>query len=155
MEHPESTARIAGHPIHPLLIPFPIVFFVSTLACDLAYWWTGNTGWATAAIWLLGAGIVMSVFAALTGVMDFAGDRRVRDLSDSWQHAIGNVIVVLLAIVSWYWRYVNDPAAALPVGLTLSIVMALLLLFTGWKGGELVYRHHVAVQDDDVTSSLR
>lgn len=151
MPNPESTAQIAGHPIHPMLVPFPIAFFVATLGCDLAYWWTGNPSWTTAALWLLGAGIVTAVFAALTGVLDFAGDKRIRDISDAWHHAIGNVIAVTLAIASWIWRYTHDASAVVPVGLTLSVVIALLLLFTGWKGGELVFRHRVAVQDADRT----
>jgi uncharacterized membrane protein len=55
--NPRSTASIAGHPIHPMLIPFPIAFFISTFVCDLVYWQTANASLATAAIWLLGAGI--------------------------------------------------------------------------------------------------
>jgi len=84
MPNPQSTAKIAGHPIHPMLIPFPIAFFVSTLVCDLAFWRTGNPIWATAALWLLGTGIVMATLAAAAGLTDFLGDRRIRDLTDAW-----------------------------------------------------------------------
>ena len=55
MPNPKSTLQIAGHPIHPMLIPFPIAFFVATFVCDLAFWGTGNPMWATGAVWLLGA----------------------------------------------------------------------------------------------------
>ena len=74
MSNPKSTASIAGHPIHPMLIPFPIAFFVATFVCDLAYWQTANTAWATAATWLLGAGLVMAALAAVAGLTDFLGD---------------------------------------------------------------------------------
>ena len=67
MTNPKSTASIAGHPIHPMLIPFPITFFVSTFVCDIVYWQTANTAWATAGIWLLGAGIVMGGWPPLWG----------------------------------------------------------------------------------------
>ena len=67
MSNPKSTASIAGHPIHPMLIPFPIAFFVATFVCDLAYWQTSNAAWATAAIWLLGAGLIMAALAARGG----------------------------------------------------------------------------------------
>lgn len=61
--NPRSTARISGHPIHPMLIPFPVAFFVATFAVDLVYLANGEAGWASAAIWLLGAGLVMAILA--------------------------------------------------------------------------------------------
>jgi uncharacterized membrane protein len=76
MANPRSTASIAGHPIHPMLIPFPIAFFTATLACDVAYWVTRNDAWPTAAMWLLGAGIIMAAVAAVVGLVDVVGDRR-------------------------------------------------------------------------------
>jgi uncharacterized membrane protein len=81
MANPVSTANIFGHPIHPMLIPFPIAFFVATFVCDLVFWQTGNAIWITAATWLLGAGIVMAALAAMAGLTDFLGDQRIRDLS--------------------------------------------------------------------------
>src|SRR5215213_5306857 len=55
--NPQSTAQIAGHPLHPMLIPFPVAFFVATFAADLVYMRNGDTGWAIATQWLLGAGL--------------------------------------------------------------------------------------------------
>jgi uncharacterized membrane protein len=75
MTNPRSTAQIAGHPIHPMLIPFPIAFFVSTFLCDLAYWKTANTMWSTASLWLLGAGLIMAALAAVMGLIDVMGDQ--------------------------------------------------------------------------------
>src|SRR5262245_35725255 len=96
MSNPKSTASIAGHPLHPMLIPFPIAFFVSTFVCDLAYWQTSNGAWATAATWLLGAGLVMAALAALAGLVDFFGEPRIRALNAVWWHAGGNVLMVLV-----------------------------------------------------------
>lgn len=146
--NPVSSANLGGHPIHPMLIPFPIVLFLATLFCDVAYWLTGQAGWTTAAIWLLGLGLIGAAAAALAGLTDFMGDSRIRDLSDAWQHAIGNVVAVLISAFSWYWRYRYGAAGVLPVGVICSIIVALILLFTGWKGGDLVYRHRVAVYDE-------
>jgi len=78
MTNPRSTASIAGHPIHPMLIPFPIAFFVATFVCDVVFWQTSNAMWATAAVWLLGAGIVMAALAALAGLPDVLGEPRIR-----------------------------------------------------------------------------
>ena len=58
--NPRSTAQIADHPIHPMLIPFPIAFFVGTFVCDLVYWQTNSAAWAQATPWLLGAGLIMA-----------------------------------------------------------------------------------------------
>ena len=102
--NPQSTAKIANHPIHPMLIPFPIAFFVATFLCDVAFWRTGNAQWATGAIWLLGAGLVMAALAAVAGLTDFLGDQRIRDLSDAWWHAGGNVVVVLIELYNFYTR---------------------------------------------------
>ena len=88
------------------------------------------------------------MFAAITGLIDFLGDARIRALSEAWQHAIGNVIAVLISLFSFYWRYRYGAAAAvLPTGLICSLIVAGIILFTGWKGGEMVYRHRVAVYD--------
>jgi uncharacterized membrane protein len=133
--------------MHPMLIPFPIAFFVATLACDIGFWATGNDIWATVAIWLLGAGLIMGALGGLAGLGDFTGDGRIREISAGWHHAIGNVIVVLIQIFSFFERYVYGTSAVLPIGIICSAVVVCILLFTGWKGWEMVYRHRVAVYD--------
>ena len=75
MPNPKSTASIAGHPIHPMLIPFPIAFFIGAFVCDIAYWQTTNASWATAAIWLIGAGLVTAALAAVVGLIDLVIER--------------------------------------------------------------------------------
>ena len=151
MANPQSTVKIAGHPIHPMLIPFPIAFFVSTFVCDLVYWQTGYAAWATAATWLLGAGLVMAVLAALVGLTDVLGDQRIRALNDAWWHAGGMVIVVLIELYNWYARYEQGTAAVVPEGLVLSLIVVCILLFAGWKGWEMIYRHRVGVMDETAT----
>ena len=146
-DHPHSTAKIGGHPIHPMLIPFPIVFLISTLFCDIAYWFTAGAGWATAAIWLLGASLVTAAAAAVAGFTDFLGSERIRAMSDAWQHMIGNVIAVVLALVSFGLRFAyGAEAMVLPWGLLLSLAIVAILLFTGWKGGEMVYVRGVGME---------
>jgi uncharacterized membrane protein len=146
--NPKSTASIMGHPIHPMLIPFPIVFLVTALVTDLAFWSTGNPAWATVSMWLLGAAIIMALVAALAGFTDFLGDARIRNINDAWLHMIGNLIAVVLALINWCIRYRSGAAAGVfPWGIWISLVTVLLLLFNGWKGWEMVYRHHVGVSD--------
>ena len=145
--NPRSTAKIGDHPIHPMLIPFPIVFFVSTFVADLVYLSNDDAGWARASVWLLGAGLVGALAAALAGFADFFGDKRVSKIGDAWQHMIGNLAAVGLQAVNFYLRYEDPQTAIAPAGVILSGVVVVLLLFNGWKGWNLVYRHHVGVAD--------
>jgi uncharacterized membrane protein len=145
--NPRSTASIAGHPIHPMLIPFPIAFFIAAFVCDLVFWGSGDPGWVTATLWLLGAGVIMAALAAAAGLTDVLGDARIRNLTDAWLHAGGNVLVVLIELYNWYTRYEYGPAAVLPNGLIFSLIVVLILLFTAWKGGEMVFRHRIGVAD--------
>ena len=147
MANPKSTAQIAGHPVHPMLIPFPIACFVLTLVSDLAFWKTSNDFWASASLWLLGIGLIMAALAAVVGLIDVLGDVQIRNLSDAWLHAGGNAVAVVIELYNWYSRYEHGRAAVIPIGLILSLVVVLILLFTGWKGWEMVYRHRVGITD--------
>ena len=146
--NPVSTANVAGHPLHPMLVLFPVAFLVGALASDLAFWGTGNDFWAQASMWLIGAGLVMAAIAAIAGLTDFLGDARIRQLPDAWEHFLGNGAAVVLALINFALRYSQGAGPAIkPWGLVLSLVVTGILLFTGWKGGEMVFRHRVAVFD--------
>ena len=147
MPNPKSTAQIAGHPVHPMLIPFPIACFVLAFISDLAFWKTSSDFWASASLWLLGIGLIMAALAAVMGLADVLGDDQVRNLSDAWLHAGGNVVAVVIELYNWYSRYEHGKDAIVPTGAILSLVVVLILLFTGWKGWEMVYRDRVGVTD--------
>ncbi len=147
--NPRSTAKIAGHPLHPMLIPFPIAFFVATLATDILYLRTGRPGFADASMWLLGAGIAGALLAAVFGFVDFLSERRVRALRQAWLHMAGNLAAVVLEAVNMYLR-ASAPVRDVVTGgqAVLSAGVVVLLLFNGWMGWEMVYRGHVGVTDD-------
>jgi uncharacterized membrane protein len=137
-----STASIKGHPIHPMLVSFPIALFLSALATDIAFAVDGSAGWAEASKWLIGGGIVGALLAALAGFVDFFGNKAVRELRDAWLHMFANLTAVVLELISLLLRLADDSAAG-STGLALSVAVALILAFSGWKGGELVFRHGV------------
>jgi uncharacterized membrane protein len=130
-----------------MLIPFPIAFFVATFVCDLVFWRTGNTMWADATLWLLGAGLVMAALAAIAGLTDLVGDPRIRALNDAWWHAGGNAVAVLIELYNLFARYVQGTGAIVPTGLVLSLIVVCILLFTGWKGWDMVYRGRVGIAE--------
>jgi uncharacterized membrane protein len=146
-----TTAKLSGHPLHPLLVPLPIGFLVATFACDVAYWATDDPFWAEAAFWALVAAIVTAAIAALAGFADFFGNARIRALRDAWRHMIGNLAAVVLALVSLWLRWGDVEEAVLPWGLLISTVIVLIILYTGWKGGELAYRHRVGMLPDETS----
>ena len=143
--HPKSTAKIADHPIHPMLVPFPIVCFVLAFVVDILIS-RGDTGLFAVSKWLLGIGLLFAALAAVAGVVDFLGDDRVRRLGDALKHLIANVTAVVLELVNLVLR-LNDPEFVASTGVYISAIVVLLLLYSGWKGGNLVYRHGVGVHD--------
>ncbi len=148
MPNPRSTAQIAGHPLHPMLVVIPIACFAGTLLTDLAYWRTANLQWAVMSSWQLTIGLVVALFAVIAGLIDFLGERRIRDLSAVWIHAIGNAIALVLAIINAFVHSRDGWTSVVPTGLILSTLTVLILLVTGWMGWSLVYRHRVGVAED-------
>lgn len=146
-QNPRSTARIAGHPLHPFLIPFPMVSFIGAFAADIVYALTEETFWADAAWWLLAVGLVTALLAAATGIIDYLGDERIRRLGAARRHAIANIIVVALEGANLWQRSEGFwPPEDMSLSLILSGLATLILLYSGWMGGSLVYRHGVAVR---------
>lgn len=142
-----STVTINGHPIHPMLVPFPIAFLVGTLATDLTYWGTHDPFWARASLWLVGAGVVMGGLAAVFGLIDFLTIERARGPT-GWAHFLGNLLAVVLSLVSLLLRIGNPAAAVLPTAIILSFIVVAILLVTGWMGGELAYRLKIGVIEE-------
>jgi len=138
-----STAQIAGRPIHAMLVPFPIVCFIGTLATDIVYWQTADMMWETFSVWLLTIGLVISFFAVLAGLVDFFGSRGIRSLPSAWLHGLGNGIALIIAIINAFVHSRDGYTSVVPTGLALSAATVLIMLVTGWLGWGLVYRHRV------------
>ncbi len=144
--HP-STAAIAGHPLHPMLVPVPIGMLSAAVASDVAYAITGDGFWARASRWLLGGGMLAGLMAAVLGIIDFTTIRRARS-STGVTHAAGNATILALTGVSLLLRR-GDPRRVPVSAMALSGLAAALLTITGWLGGELSYRHGIGVILDD------
>lgn len=145
MINPRSTASIGGHPLHPMVIPFPIAAFVGAFACDIIRLQSVQPFWPTAALYLIGGGLIMAAAAAVLGLIDFFGEPKIRALSDAWWHAGANIVAVLLELYNFFGRYSGTMSQK--AGLVVSGVVVCILLFSGWKGWGMVYKHHVAVSD--------
>jgi uncharacterized membrane protein len=145
--HPRSTARVLGHPIHPMLVPYPIAFFTGALVTDIIYSRTANLLWQYFSIWLITAGLIMGGLAALAGFIDYFGDRRVRTRRPATPHMLLNVLAMVLSLVNAFVHSRDGWTAVVPEGLILSAVVTLLLMVSAWLGGSLTYRHGVGVAE--------
>jgi uncharacterized membrane protein len=143
----ETRATVAEHPVHPMLIPFPIALWIFSLASDLIYLFGfGGPVWKDIALYTMVGGIVGGVAAAIPGYIDY------RSLSDpvivrvAQMHMIINVALIILFTIDAGLRILNGTEALLPV--FLSVLGVAGLGVSGWLGGELVYVQGVAVQPD-------
>jgi len=147
--NPQSTATLGGRPLYAMLVPIPYVCFVATLITDIVYWQSAAILWADMSAWLLLVGLIVSIFAALAGMIDFFGDPRIRELRATWIHGIGNVTAVILSIFNCMIHTRDAYTSVVPSGLILSALVVVILLVTGWNGLGLVYRHGVGVRQPE------
>jgi uncharacterized membrane protein len=154
----ESRAKLFGHPIHPMLIVFPLGLFIMALLADIAYMITGHHAFAAVAYWDIAGGIVGGLLAAVFGLIDWlAVPAGTRAKSIGLYHGVGNVVVVALFAVSWLTRRPVEAHVPSLAAFALAIVAVALGAVTGWLGGELVDRLGVGVDDGahlDAPSSL-
>jgi uncharacterized membrane protein len=148
----QSAVTIARHPIHPMVIPFPIVCFVGTLLTDLAYWASAEMMWADFSAWLVTVGFILGVVAAIIGLIDFLSRRAIRARREAWLHFGGNVVVLVLALFNMLVHSRDAWTSVVPLGLILSALTVAVLLFTGWMGWALV--HDPLVRDQLVEPPL-
>ena len=155
-----SPASIGGHPIHPMLIPFPLALWFFSLIADLIYLWRGNPAWRDwIAFYALLGGIIGAAAAAVFGIIDWLSikDRAVKKVAD-W-HARLNVIALLIFAGSFYLRTAGGSGwvgGSYTVPLLLSVVGVILITISGYLGGELVFKHGVAVNpQSDTGAELR
>src|SRR5688500_6434297 len=153
----ESRAKFAGHPVHPMLIVFPLGLLATAVIFDIIYLVSNESRWTEVAYYMIAAGIIGGLAAAVFGWIDWiAIPARTRAKRIGLAHGLGNVVVLILFVLSWWLRC--DAVAAPPTdAIVAGMAGAVLALITGWLGGELVDRLGVGVDDGahlDSPSSL-
>ena len=141
-----STVTINYHPIHPMLVVFPVAFLSTLPIVDAVFWWTGDAFWAEVARWLVTGGVVAGVVAAVVGLIDFVTVREVRSHIASWSHLLTAVMLLALAAANMRLRW-DDPGAIFPWGVTLSIATVAMVMVAAWLGGTLTFRHRIGVYE--------
>ncbi len=144
----ESRIAISGHPLHAMLVAFPIALTMCVLGADLLYWWTGDAFWARAAGWASFGAFVLGVLAGITGTVELLLVRGIRNRSASWTHFILAVMLLSVLGANWGIRIGDYEAAVLPLGLMTSGFAAGLTGMTGWHGGKLVFDYQIGMKID-------
>jgi len=146
-ERVESKAKIMGHPIHPILILFPLGLLTTSVVFDVVHLLTGSGKWSEISFWMIAAGVIGGLAAAVFGLIDWlaipSGTRA--KVVGLW-HGATNVVMVTLFIVSWLLR-ADAPGDPGTVAIVLSFVAVGLASLGGFLGGELVVRLGVGVAE--------
>lgn len=145
-----SPASIGRHPIHPMLIPFPIALWVFSLVADVIYLWRGNPLWRDSlAFYTLLGGIIGGAAAAVPGFVDWLSLKEPEVVKVANWHARLNVIALLIFVASFYLRTTGGSSwvgGSYIIPVLLSVLGVILISISGWLGGELVFKHGVAVE---------
>jgi uncharacterized membrane protein len=139
-----TPASIAKHPLHPMLVVFPIGLWVFSLISDFVFLLGGDARWNDVAFYTMAGGLIGAVLAAVPGFFDMfsISDKKVGKIA--WNHMMLNLIAVVIFAVDFYLRLRNPAGAIFPI--LLSVAGILFIAVSGWLGGEMVYVHGMGVQ---------
>ncbi|HEY6487319.1 MAG TPA: DUF2231 domain-containing protein [Candidatus Cybelea sp.] len=149
----QGKATIAGHPLHPMLVTFPIGCYVAAVVCDLISIWAGPEFWSPMATWLILFGVLGSLLAGLFGFIDYLSapmSARAKNIA-AW-HMTLNIGVIFIFGVDCAVRFVDHNSVA---GHALTGLGIVLLAIAGFLGGEVAHRHLVGSSEEDVTEVRR
>ena len=146
-----SRAAVKGHPIHPMLIPLPLGLLTGALVADLGYWIDGSRAWALAGVWLVSGVVLTGTVAAAAGLTDFMSVKKIREHKAAKRHGMGNALMLLLMLINALIRYPDIEGAVLPWGLLLTATSSVIVVYTGWLGGELSYKHMFGVNPEQMS----
>ena len=144
----ESRVKLLGHPVHPMIVVFPVGLLITAVVLDLISVWRGAPSLASIAHFNMGIGVIMGLVAAVFGWIDWFGiPEHTRAKRIGLIHGVGNMMAVVLFAAVWVMRR-DETLTVLPTSL-LSIELAAfaMLAVGGWLGGELVDRLGVGVDD--------
>lgn len=146
MANPHSTAVVAAHPLHLMLVPVPVACFVGTLLSDLLFAATAQPQWASLSSWLLTIGLVVALVALVAGLIVVLWEPHLQTRPNAWIHGIGNAVAVVLSLWNVLVHSDDGYSAIVPTGLVLSASVVVILAITGWNGWSLAYRPAIGVK---------
>lgn len=143
-----SKASFAGHPIHPMIIPFPLALWTTSFVADVIFYFSRHTSLLLISKFLLAAGCLGAVAAAIPGIVDWTAIRNSKVKRIANWHARLNIIALIIFAASLYLRMrVGAPWVnySLKIPFLLSLLGVILISISGWLGGALSFEHGVGV----------
>ena len=142
-----TPASLAKHPIHPMLVVFPIGLWIFSLICDLIGMSVAATGvWFTVALYTMVGGLIGALTAAVPGLIDLlyykGGAPPVKKIALT--HMTINLTVVVLYAVNIWLRMSGQESMKVPI--VLSIIGVCMIAVSGWLGGQMVHVYGVGVE---------
>lgn len=134
---PAAKARRAA--LHEMLIPFPVTYFAAAFVTDVAYWRTAEITWERFSVWLIAGGLIMAALVAIAAAIDLAVGRQRPDRP----RGLGYALAVLVSLLNVFVHSRDGYTAVVPLGLTLSTIVVVILLFTSSAGWALTYRRRI------------
>jgi uncharacterized membrane protein len=146
-----TPASIAKHPLHPMLVAFPIGLWVFSLISDFVFLLGRDSRWNDVAFYTMAGGLIGAVLAAVPGFVDMfsISDKKLGKIA--WNHMVLNLIAVVIFAIDFYLRFRNPAGAIFPI--VLSVAGVLFIAVSGWLGGEMVYVHGMGVQQQPAGSA--
>lgn len=138
-----SVVALVGHPIHAMMVHFPIALVIATLGSDVFYWITGDEFFVRTGLWAAAFAFITGVAAAIAGTAELVFVKGIRIRVASWTHATAAMTLISIMAANWGVRLIEAPV--LPHGLALSVLAAIFTAVAGWHGGKLVLDHGVGV----------
>lgn len=138
-----SVVALVGHPIHAMMVHFPIALVIATLGSDVFYWITGDEFFLRTGLWAAAFAFITGIAAAIAGTAELVLVKGIRIRVASWTHATAAMTLISIMAANWGVRLIEAPV--LPHGLALSVLAAIFTAVAGWHGGKLVLDHGVGV----------
>ena len=148
----QSKATIGGHPIHPMLIPFPLALWATSFVVDVLFYFVRNPTLLVIAKFMLAAGCIAAVAAAIPGFIDWLAIKNGTVKKAANWHARLNIIALIVFAISLFLRmgnYSQMVGRRLTIPFLLSLLGVILITISGWLGGELVFRYGVGQTRDE------
>ncbi len=132
--------------LHLTLVPIQIVCFGAAFITDVIYSYSTAIMWADMSAWVLGIGVIFSVFNVAAAVVEFLGNRDVRQLRAARIHLLGIATALVLSIFNVMVHTRDAYTSVVPTGLILSTLVFVILLVAGWNGWAMVYRYGIGTR---------
>ncbi|PZO66981.1 MAG: hypothetical protein DI498_04320 [Paracoccus denitrificans] len=147
----ESRIALASHPIHAMMVAFPISLAVVAFGSDIMYLWTGDVFWPRVAIWAAGIAFLIGILAGIAGTAELLLVPGIRIRSTSWTHFVLAVTLLSVLGLNWGYRFGDAEGAVLPIGILISALAVGMTGITGWHGGKLVFDYQIGTKNDHST----